>query len=431
MIAESTVRTDSFLGLHYPASDIPDPARRHFVRNVIRFIPSLNAAQAPVYGVSGVIADAHSDAPIDLTCALLRAVAPVHVEYLNNMGVEASLSISLITNDELWGLVACHNYAPRFLSSSRLRFAELIGTTISTLLQSIENTAQLRQSIDAERTAHAIERTVRTGATLADAVRNNASTLMEAVDASGMLFSRDGDTRKFGFAPADLPSIAPLRAQAIDGIAASSNLPSVLSIGANQTRSAAGAALMELSDDGSDYLIFLREEFEQTIRWAGRPDKIGERLDDGTLRLSPRGSFALWREERRGTSRPFDAAAREVLRILRRALFALNSLERERAAVKAQREAEAEEARLRHTLLEASRTSSLGELASALAHELNQPLTAVANYTNACRKELRNAGVEIPDEVGTLFDLAISESLRAGDLVRRMRDFIKDGRLIP
>ena len=90
VIAESTVRSDSFLGLHYPASDIPDPARRHFVLNVIRIIPDINAAPVPIMTRTGVTADAFSDNPLDLTYSKLRAVAPVHIEYLNNMGVGAS-----------------------------------------------------------------------------------------------------------------------------------------------------------------------------------------------------------------------------------------------------------------------------------------------------------------------------------------------------
>jgi signal transduction histidine kinase len=149
------------------------------------------------------------------------------------------------------------------------------------------------------------------------------------------------------------------------------------------------------------------------------------------VRLSPRGSFALWREERRGQSKPFSESDREALRIIRRVLFALNSVDRERAAVARQKTAEKEEARLRLMVMEATRRSSLGELASALAHELNQPLTAVTNYVNACRQELRNYGLTVPQDLNALIDSAVAESSRAADLIRRLRNFIAEGEIVP
>lgn len=129
-------------------------------------------------------------------------------------------------------------------------------------------------------------------------------------------------------------------------------------------------------------------------------------------------------------SRPFNAIDREVLRILRRALFALNSLSRERVARAAQKRAEAERARLQLSLLDEARRSSMGELAAALAHELNQPLAAVTNYVNAARQELRNYGRELPGNVDSLINEAVAESSRAANLVRRLRNFIAGGELV-
>lgn len=429
VIAESTNRPDSFLGLHYPASDIPDPARRHFMLNVVRAIPDINSTRVPILGRGGAVADAGAEHPLDLTFSKLRAVAPVHVEYLNNMGVAASLSISLVTQDRLWGLVACHHYAPREVSSSRLRFAELLGTTTSALLQSIESTSQLRKSIAAEKTAFRIEQQARDGTPLRRLVRDWAPILMQVIDAQGLLLVLGEDRIAFGSvpdAPLDFSRLRDLRAE---GVAATSHLARHVAVDAAQLKAAAGAALLDLSDDGRDYMVFLRSDFDETIRWAGKPEKVETTTRDGITRLSPRGSFALWREERHGQSRPFDAMDRDALRILRRALFALNSLEHERAALAAQRAAEAQEIRLRHALLDASRASSMGELASAIAHELNQPLSAISNFVSACRRELQNADVEIPEHAARLIDEAVIESTRAGELMRRMRNLISAGDL--
>ena len=429
VIAEATNRPDSFLGLHYPASDIPDPARRHFTLNVMRSIPDINGEYVPVMNHKGAIADANAARPLDLTYSKLRAVAPVHVEYLNNMGVKASLSISLITNNELWGLIACHHYDKRHISSSRLRFTELLGGTISALFQSIENTNQLRKSIAAEKIAFKIEQTARSGTPLRDLISEQAPALLELINAQGLILALSGQVIELGSVPERPLDFANLRDHVVDGVVTTSHLSGLIDMDNEQRHSAAGAALLELSENGDDYLVLLRKHFEQTIRWAGKPEKIETRRADGTSRLSPRGSFELWREERLGKSRPFDALDKDALRIIRRALFALNSLERERAALEAQRSAEAEEVRLRHALLDAARTSSMGELASAIAHELNQPLSAVANYVNACRQEFHNAGLTVPDRAKELINEAVTESTRAGDLVCRIRNFISRGDL--
>lgn len=429
VIAESTSREDSFLGLHYPASDIPDPARRHFVLNVIRIIPDINAARVPILTRSGDVADAQSSNPLDLTFSKLRAVAPVHIEYLNNMGVGASMSISLISNNELWGLVACHHYGPLQLAWSRLRFCELLGGTISALLQSLENTIQLRHSIRAEKTAFAIERDARVAGPLGAVVRAHADVLMDQCGAQGMLLKLGDQVLEIGNVPASGMDYTSIRAALVEGIATSDNLNGLVPHGHDAREAVAGVAIMELSDDGRDFLAMFREPFEQTIRWAGKPEKIETRLEDGSTRLSPRGSFALWREERRGRSKPFTEIDHEVLRITRRALFAMNSQDRERAAIAAKMQAEAEEARLRLVLLDAARNRSLGELASALAHELNQPLSAVTNYVNACRQELRNYGLQVPEHIDRLMDSVVTESSRAADLVRRLRNFISRGEI--
>jgi light-regulated signal transduction histidine kinase (bacteriophytochrome) len=340
------------------------------------------------------------------------------------------MSISLTSNDHLWGLVACHHYGPLHLPWSRFRFCELLGGTISALLQSIENTAQLRQSIRAERTAHEIERAVQGGLSPGEIIARHVDDLMLQVGARGMELVLDGQRHAFGAVPTRTPSYAALKVEAEEGVATTDRLAEIADLTPEVAVGAAGAAYLELSGDGADYLVFLREEYEQTIRWAGKPEKIESRGTDGTLRLSPRGSFALWSEERRGRSRPFSNSDREVLRIIRRVLFALTSLYRERHAVAAQKQAEREEAKLRLVVMEAARRSSLGELASALAHELNQPLSAVTAYVAACRQELRNYGTAVPAEVNALIDSAVAEATRAAELVRRLRSFIAEGEIV-
>lgn len=422
VIAESTDREDSYLGLHYPASDIPEPARRHFALNVVRLIGDIHAEAAPVLS-------APDTGPLDLSYSVLRAVPVTHLQYLKNMGVAASMSISLVANDRLWGLIACHNYTPRRVSSRTLRFAELLAGTISALLQGIDNRMQLSRAIEAERIAFAMEKQGRSGTPLADVVADWAPELMRLLDAQGLVFRQSGTVAEYGAVPEPRLRYRPLRGRLTEGVAATDALGGVVDLDAQQTEVAAGAGYMELSGDGQDYLVLVRRHFEHVVTWAGKPETIEQRRADGTTTLNPRASFDLWREERTGQSKPFDGTDFEALRIVRRALFALNSLERENAAVMAQKEAEAEEERLRLALLDAARKTSMGELASALAHELNQPLAAVSNYINACRAQLAGFDTTLPEGFEDLMLDAVSEASRAADLVRRLRDFIGGGAL--
>lgn len=428
VIAESTNRPDSFIGHHYPASDIPDPARRHFILNVIRNIPDINCEDVPIVTKGGQALDESSAAPLDLSFSNLRSVAKVHVQYLNNMGVGASMSISLVTNNELWGLITCHNYGPRLISSSRLRFAELLGGATSALLQNIENTQQLKKSTNAEKIAFRMEQDARSGLALSDILLQHADEMMELTGAYGLWIRRMGQTVTVGEAPADAIDMSVMLDRLTDGVATTSSLSDLQIVDAPSGPAVAGAAYLDLSEDKKDYLVFFRTEYVETIKWAGKPEKV-ELEENGVKRLSPRGSFAVWSQERRGHSKPFEDHDRDALRILRRAIFALNSLEREQQAREAQTKAEAQELKMRHALLDVSRASSMGELASAIAHELNQPLSAIVNYVNACRQELTLSGVTLPGRVEDHIEKAVSESVRAGELVQRIRNFISHGDL--
>jgi chemotaxis family two-component system sensor kinase Cph1 len=201
VIAESTNRPDSFMDMHYPSSDIPEPARRHFMLNLIRSISDINAVPVPVLTRGGDVAGPGSENPLDLTYSKLRGVAPVHVEYLNNMGVGASMSISLVSNDRLWGLIACHHYGALHLQSSCLRFCEMLGGTVSALLQNLENTNLLERRIDAEQVAFNMELGARDQMDLHATIRSHADRLLELTGSVGLMLRVGGVTSTSG----DLP----------------------------------------------------------------------------------------------------------------------------------------------------------------------------------------------------------------------------------
>ncbi|RYD72046.1 MAG: GAF domain-containing protein, partial [Verrucomicrobiaceae bacterium] len=128
---------DPYLGLHYPASDIPEQARKLYLRNWLRLIVDASYEPAPLLPVM----NPDTGKPLDLSNSFLRSVSPVHLEYLRNMGVSASMSISLIREGQLWGLIACHHRVPRDLSFARRAACQLVGQIMSAEITNKENAA--------------------------------------------------------------------------------------------------------------------------------------------------------------------------------------------------------------------------------------------------------------------------------------------------
>ena len=171
----------------------------------------------------------------------------------------------------------------------------------------------------AEKTAYRLEAGFRSNNRLHDLVGKQANEIMALLEAQGMVLRIGGTTQSFGVLPEKEVPYDAIAGQAVDGISVCENLGALAELNEEQTARASGAAYLQLSEEGDDFLLLVREEYEQIIRWAGKPGKVETVGEDGVKRLSPRGSFALWRQERRGCSKPFSYVDREIMRILRRA----------------------------------------------------------------------------------------------------------------
>ncbi|NJO48437.1 MAG: GAF domain-containing protein [Leptolyngbyaceae cyanobacterium RM2_2_4] len=127
VVVAEAVRSDlrSYLGLHYPAIDVPPAARDLFTRRWLRIIPNVNADPVKLRSLTD------TDAPLDLSQSGLRGVSLCHLEYLRNMGVTASMSIPVVDQNRLWGLIACHHSVPRLASYETRRMCELLGQLVS------------------------------------------------------------------------------------------------------------------------------------------------------------------------------------------------------------------------------------------------------------------------------------------------------------
>ena len=308
----------SFLGLRYPASDIPKQARALYVRNPFRVIADIAAQPVPI-----VPQRDEAGAPIDLSLAVLRSVSPIHIEYLKNMGVGASLSISIIIEGKLWGLFACHHYGPRNPSFERRSVAELFGQMFAFKLESRERRELAAYETAARATSDRLLSAVASDASLLNDADWLGDTLSRTVPCDGVAIWLDGRVGYGGMAPPPdaLPVIVRrLNAMASRGVFATDHLAEVLPSADAYAASAAGLLAIPISRSPRDYVMLFRQEKVRTVQWAGDPHKPASYGPNGA-RLTPRESFAAWSQEVRGRSEPFTDAEIRVAETLRGSLI--------------------------------------------------------------------------------------------------------------
>ncbi len=307
-----------FFGLHYPASDIPAQARILYTRNLLRVIADVSSTPVPIEPAL----DAEGD-PLDLSLSLLRSVSPIHIEYLKNMGVEASLSISIIVEGKLWGLFACHHYAPRCPSFERRSVTELFAQMFSMRLESRER----QQTVEFERRARDISDQL-LGAVASDETLLRdpdwlADILTHAIPADGVGVWLAGNYAFSGTTPPtdDFRRIVrALNATAAGKVFATDHIGSLIPDAEHFADSTAGLLAIPISRSPRDYVVLFRSEMIRSVRWAGDPHKPVEYGPNGP-RLTPRQSFAEWKELVRGRSLPFSSSELRVAETLRATLI--------------------------------------------------------------------------------------------------------------
>jgi light-regulated signal transduction histidine kinase (bacteriophytochrome)/CheY-like chemotaxis protein len=306
---------EPFLGLHYPASDIPRQARILYQRNWLRIIADISAHPVPLTASS-----THSPTLLDLSMSVLRSVSPIHIEYLQNMGVGASMSVSILRDGALWGLFACHHYSgPRHISFERRTAAELFGQMFSWILENRER----ETDVTYETRAHQIqERMMEVAASHA----HSSGAIVDFIDDYRKMIACDGiavwsDSRitLAGETPTEkevLDLIAFVNRTTPGRICASSEIAKIYAAGESFRDRAAGFLAVPISRTPRDCLIFFRREILRSVNWAGDPNKS---YNSGPLgpRLTPRKSFELWQEIVRGQSAPWTSADLRIAEGLR------------------------------------------------------------------------------------------------------------------
>ncbi|MDI3383936.1 ATP-binding protein [Xenophilus aerolatus] len=352
VVAEEKVdELEPFAGRRYPASDIPAQARRLYVVNTLRLIADVQAAPVAVTAASAALP------PLDMSHCLLRSVSPIHIEYLRNMGVGASMSISIVVQGKLWGMLACHHRTALQVPYSVRMACDVLAQVLAANVQSLLAREDARRADEGARLRAGLIEAVLHADDPLGALASMIGDIGEAFDAQSVIVAEDAKLVVHG----DLPREAATRlVQWLTGPDAPSGpmieshrLADLSPMLADDAGVWAGMLALRFDELAGGWLVLMRKEQIETIHWGGRPEK---EYVSGPLgpRLTPRGSFDVWKQEVRGTSVPWTESERTLGRQL------LDEMARANAA--------------RMTEINRART----QLLAMLGHDLRDPLQSIA-----------------------------------------------------
>lgn len=397
-----------FLGLHFPATDIPAQARALYLENEIRMIADVDDVTVPISSLSTLAEDANPD----LSDCSLRAVSPIHLQYLRNMGVAASMSISLVRDGKLWGLIACHHRTPRYVSVDARLSAKLVGDVLSLCLRLVEDSDRMKTRLRHNlRQAELVEKFVHSDELVPTLVRHGDE-LRRLYQSEGFAVVADQAVHTEGACPE--PAEVLMIANHVRGIMQAGNQP-VFSCSSwsetlfeGQADTAAGALVLAPGPDYRTLVMWLRPEAPEQVTWAGKADKAP---DDP---LNPRASFERWSEQKRGVARAWQdwelQAAEDLLSSLQK--LALRQLERLQ--------------RLSENLARSNK--DLEDFAFIASHDLQEPLRKIEAFSSMIEEELQEDTID-REALGDYLSRITSASDRLRSLVSDLLTYSRVGRL--
>ncbi|WP_439883150.1 GAF domain-containing protein [Pontibacter sp. MBLB2868] len=308
-----------YMGLRFPASDVPKQARDLYFSNPFRLIP--NRVYTPVRLLP--VINPLTQRFTDLSDCNLRSVATVHLEYMANMNIMASMSLPLIIGDKLWGLISCHHKTPIFPGYELRSALELLCSIISGQLAGKE--AEVSATIRAQlKEVHAqLLEQLYNSTTIAEGLLEGQPSLSGLLNLSGAAIVFEGSTWTSGEVPTSQEIkelVAWFRRHKIDKVYATDNLPNEFAQSKDFKEIASGLIVLPINAEQGEYMLGFRKEITQIVKWGGNPNKAIQMEPDGKT-YHPRNSFSVYQEQVKFTSLPWQEEELEAADAIRNAVL--------------------------------------------------------------------------------------------------------------
>jgi light-regulated signal transduction histidine kinase (bacteriophytochrome) len=305
---------EAFLGNRYPASDIPQIARRLYESNRVRILVDVNYSPVPLVPRQSPI----SGTDLDMSLCFLRSASPIHVQYLKNMGVRATLVVSLMVGGKLWGLISCHHYSPRFLHFEMRAVCELLAEIVATRIAALESFVNGQGELYVRRLEQRLVESIANKGDWQGALFGSASSILAPLSANGAALLFDGQVKTIGEVPGteEIREIGKwIASQHPSSLRWTSSLGMELPSLKHLTSVASGVLATRISGEPNEMLIWFRKERIRTITWGGNPFKPVQ-IGNDPLELSPRRSFSQWHQVVEGTSDAWTTSDQTTARMI-------------------------------------------------------------------------------------------------------------------
>ena len=317
---------DAYLGLKFPSSDIPKQARELYRRTPYRLIPNIHYNPVRLFPVLNPLTNAFTD----LSGSNLRSVAGVHLEYLQNMGVVASMSTRILVNNQLWGLIACHHRTAKYLSFELCSVFEILSNVISAKIASVENRDVFTFKEEKHSLHSKLVEEFYRDENMALSFTKSSNELMQLLSAEGIALTGNNRTEFFGNVPnqKEVEELTMwLRSGGAKSITHYPSLSAVFEPAEQYSNNASGLLALPIQPEKNTYILAFRPEAVRTVDWGGNPNDAVQ-FEPGKKNYHPRNSFRQWQQTVRQSAMPWRKEEIEVAEKLRGFIveFALNKI---------------------------------------------------------------------------------------------------------
>ncbi len=336
IVAECTCRgyQTKFLGMRFPASDIPTQARKLYLTNTLRVLADVEAPMDNLVPLA--LPDGSA---LDQSHCLLRGLSQVHLSYLRNMGVRATLTLSIVCHGRLWGMIACHHHRPKTppcqVREGLRQMSGLLAEIASMRIEALSNLETMRRRLEMDHLLSQFHQALVLDGDMSVVLDDWLPRLLEAFNANnfgvrmGTLVYAGGTGKRQGTAHQILDEIGIRTDSANRGtnVAMWDDLLASTRPGIESLPETAGLLLAQRYEEDVIFCFMSRHEVVQHVRWGGEPGKGIVTLPDGRVRLEPRRSFAAWQQSVMGHSEPWAQGDADALQNLLRILSDVNKLQ--------------------------------------------------------------------------------------------------------